>query len=507
MSAVAQPRPRGVAPGGRAPEPRRLRARRVAASPLVWVLLSIGVAVLSWATLPTIPSYDPFSWIIWGREVSDPHLAFTISGGPSWKPLPFLFTVVDGLFGAAAPTLWVITARVGGLLGLIAAGRLAARLAGGARAGALAGLIAIGGILTTQDWGYYFLRGASEPGLIACTLWSIDRLLAGRRGSAFALALAAALIRPEWWPFLLADAVWLGGADPRWRSPARRAGLLAALALVPVLWFVPPWIGSGDPLLAATHAAEFNGQLGADPVRAIIGRAVDDQVWPLLLAAALYVAVAGARGADRRLIALGSGVLAWWLEVIAMTLLGGFPGLERFYLPAAAVVCALGAAGMVTCARSAGARVGGGGRRIVAAAVLAAVLAASAFASRTPVSLLGASPGQAALAQRTLHGMERAVLAAGGPGRILPCPSSFAAVNHAAQPALAWDLGVGLERVGTAMREAGVDFIGPANVATGIPAPIDPRLLRSRRVAHVGAWYVLRLTDPHDPHGAPCAGH
>jgi hypothetical protein len=131
--------------------------------------------------------------------------------------------------------------------------------------------------------------------------------------------------------------------------------------------------------------------------------------------------------------------------------------------------------------------------------VLAAVLAASAFASRTPVSLLGASPGQAALAQRTLHGMERAVLAAGGPGRILPCPSSFAAVNHAAQPALAWDLGVGLERVGTAMREAGV--------ATGIPAPIDPRLLRSRRVAHVGAWYVLRLTDPHDPHGAPCAGH
>ena len=84
-----------------------------------------------------MPSYDPWSWIVWGREVSDPHLSFAVGGGPSWKPLPFLFTTVYGLFGGAAPTLWVITARAGGLLGLVAAYRLgsllAARTARGAR--------------------------------------------------------------------------------------------------------------------------------------------------------------------------------------------------------------------------------------------------------------------------------------------------------------------------------------------------------------------------------------
>ena len=56
------------------------------------------------------------------------------------------------------------------------------------------------------------------------------------------------------------------------------------------------------------------------------------------------------------------------------------------------------------------------------------------------------------------------------------------------------------------MTDQGLDFIGPANVATGIPAAIDPRLLRSRQVARAGRWHVLALTDPHNPHGAPCAG-
>ena len=50
-----------------------------------------------------------------------------VSGGPSWKPLPFLFTTLWGPFDSGAPTLWVITARAGGLLGSVAAWRLANR--------------------------------------------------------------------------------------------------------------------------------------------------------------------------------------------------------------------------------------------------------------------------------------------------------------------------------------------------------------------------------------------
>ncbi len=52
------------------------------------------------------------------------HPSFLVSGGPSWKPLPFLFTTVYGIFGSAAPRMWVVTARVGGIAGLIGALRL-----------------------------------------------------------------------------------------------------------------------------------------------------------------------------------------------------------------------------------------------------------------------------------------------------------------------------------------------------------------------------------------------
>src|SRR5436305_2986326 len=145
---------------------------------LVATVACLALAALSAAVLPTVPSYDPWSWVVWGREVSDPHLSFVVSGGPSWKPLPFLFTTVYGLFGGAAPTLWVITARAGGLLGLVAAYRLASlltrRFAGEVRWPAMAaGVIAVLGIVLTQEWSYYMFRGTSEPMLIAAALWAI----------------------------------------------------------------------------------------------------------------------------------------------------------------------------------------------------------------------------------------------------------------------------------------------------------------------------------------------
>ena len=132
------------------------------------------LAALSAAVLPTVPSYDPWSWIVWGREVVDPHLSFFVGGGPSWKPLPVIFTAVFGLFGGAAPTLWVITARAGGLLALVAAYRLGSQLvrhgraASGAGDSALVGAdrrgsVAAAGVLLTQDWFYYMFRGTSEP--------------------------------------------------------------------------------------------------------------------------------------------------------------------------------------------------------------------------------------------------------------------------------------------------------------------------------------------------------
>jgi hypothetical protein len=513
----------------RPPMPAVIRTQ--ARSARVWVAVCVAVAVISWAALPTVPSYDPFSWVVWGREVIEPHLAFFVGDGPSWKPLPFGFTVVYGLFGSAAPTLWVITARIGGLLGWVAAWRLAQRLCPGPGPAAwVAGAIAVGGLLTTQDYGYYFMRGASEPGLVACTLWAVDRLLEGRRGEAFLLMIAASLIRPEWWPYTVAFAAWLAvRGEGGWESRRGRATLLAGLVLIPLGWFGPPWLGGSSPLLAAHNASLYNGQLGADPLRAVVGRAVDIQIWPLLAAAFAFVAWVVAmdvrRGitSDRGRIvgALGLFVGAWWVEVVVMTIWLGYPGLERFFLPAAALVCVLGGVGMATIAQAAAAWVAGaagpgsttdsesgtgpgagvrwgfdrGGLAIGAGGgLVAAMVAGSVLVSHSAVELLVGSEGQAALAQRTLDGLSRSVAAAGGRAAVLPCPDSFAAVNHAAQPALAWDLRVTLERVGSAMTAPGVDFIGPADIATGIPAAIDPALVRDRVVGRSGNWTAVALS-------------
>ncbi len=482
-------------------------------SPLTWVGVCVVVAIVSWALLPTVPSYDPYSWIVWGREVSDPHIPFVVGNGPSWKPLPFAFTVVYGLFGSAAPALWVITARVGGLLGWVAAWRLGSRLAGGGRWGAVAGAIAVAGVLTTQDYGYYFMRGASEPGLVACTLWAIDRRLHGRRGAAFWLLVAGSLIRPEFWPFTGVYAGWLALRDPGWRRWRGRLRLAAGLLIVPIGWFGPPWLASSDPLLAAQNASLYDGHLGPDPMRAIIRRGVDDQIWPLLAAAILVVVVGVLWDRERRRVfaALGAGVVAGWVIVVVMTLGLGYPGLERFYLPEAAVVCVLGGVGIVWVAREVGRAVTRGRERVgvaaaAGAAALGVLVAGGVLASRTPIAALADAEPQAALAAQTLRGLDRAIAAAGGRRAVLPCAGSFAAVNHAAQPALAWRLGVTLERVGSAITRPGVDFIGPANIATGIPAAIAPPLTGDRRVARTGHWTVFALTDPRRPGTAACVG-
>src|ERR1700677_4339011 len=77
--------------------------QRTLRSSAVWsVVVCIILGALSAAVLPTVPSYDPWSWIVWGREITDPHISFIISGGPSWKPRPFIFTTCYGAFGPAA---------------------------------------------------------------------------------------------------------------------------------------------------------------------------------------------------------------------------------------------------------------------------------------------------------------------------------------------------------------------------------------------------------------------
>lgn len=507
MSAVDSPQQRPPAtPSGAAGSSHGAsgnRLARVTRSPAaIAVLACVALGVLSAAVLPTVPSYDPWSWIVWGREVFDPHLSFIVNGGPSWKPLPVAFTAVWGLFGSAAPTLWVITSRIGGLLGLWGAWRLASRLAGGGPLGWFAGLLAAAAIVLTgrfdQDWYYYFLHGTSESMLVGFTVWAVDRLLERRHAQAYVLLAGAGLIRPEFWPFLGVYAVWLCLRAPEFRGPWMRVLLLAGLAAQPFGWFVPPWITTGNAFLAATHAHDYNGHLGSDVLRSIVARGIRDQQLPALVLAVVAVIVGWVRDRDRVIIGIGVLIAAWWVVVVGETL-DGYPGLERFFLPGATLTCVLAGVGVAHIAQLAGraaGRLGGSGRPVVIGGVALALAAACVPFASAQITQARGNQADASEGVYLLDQLSLAITAAGGRDAVLPCKSSFTAINHSGQTALAWKLHVTLDRVGTSMGAPGVDFIGPHAAQIGGPAKVDPRLTRSRQLAVVGPWTVVQLTDP-----------
>src|SRR3954447_20638297 len=74
------------------------------------VAACLGLGLLS-LLAPTPPTYDPWAWLIWGREVL--HLDLDTHFGPSWKPLPVLLTTPFAIFGGAAAAAPAPRARPG----------------------------------------------------------------------------------------------------------------------------------------------------------------------------------------------------------------------------------------------------------------------------------------------------------------------------------------------------------------------------------------------------------
>jgi hypothetical protein len=267
-------------------------------------------------------------------------------------------------------------------------------------------------------------------------------------------------------------------------------GLLA----VPLFWFVPPWIGSGQPFIAASHAKAYNGHLGSSRFLTVLRRGADLQTVPVLVLALIAVLL---RRRDRTVLTLAGFAAAWWVIVVAMTL-DGYPGLERFYLPAAAVTCVLAGAGVVLIGRLAAARFGSasGFRTAVASALALVLVAACVPFLVTRINVARAQRSIAGRAVTRLSELSAAVAAVGGHRAVYPCRSSFAAINHGVQTALAWKLHVTLGRVGTVMRHQGVLFVGPHDTIDGGPAPVSRRLTQVRLLRTLGAWRVYRVTAP-----------
>jgi len=290
---------------------------------IVLVAACLALAALT-LLAPSSPSYDPFAWIVWGRELmpgagGEP---FGLAGGPSWKPLPVLFTTPFSLAGDAAPALWLLVARAGLLLALAGAFALGRRLGG-----ALAGVVAAIALLLLADVVSLAWRGASEPLLLAALLWAFERELAGRRTLAFGLGVAAALIRPELTLFLTIYALW------RWRTAAssERVVLILGLASVVVLWIGVPAL-AGDPFAASSTARNPSTRTSA-------GSALRGELG-LTLAIVWMLACVGVALRPRvpavRVLALSAIA---WLTLLAAMAAAGYASPARYGMPAAACAC------------------------------------------------------------------------------------------------------------------------------------------------------------------------
>jgi hypothetical protein len=486
----------------------RDHVRRAWSSPtLIGFAVCLVIGFLSAVTLPSLPSYDPFAWVVWGWEIAHhvigPHEPFITGGGPSWKPFPVIFTTIFGFFGSAAPKLWVGFARAGGLFGLFVAYRLAYQLAATPRwrlAGPIAGVLAaLGAVFLTSEWTHYMFRGTSEPLVVTATLFAIERHLRGHRRTAFLSGVALALMRPEAGLFVGLYALWLFIKDPRLST---RLLLVAGIIAIPAGWFVPPWVASGQPLLSSQHALLYNGQLGAHPELEVLKRATNLTVWPVIIGA-LAVTLLAIRKRDWLTVTLAAGAVAYVAVVEAMTA-HGYPGLERFMLPAAATAGVLAAVAVVRFALFAG----GGIASLAVAAVLVAI-AVPFFAGR-----VSAATPEKRISQRAVSIYDQMVAAvhkAGGTKAVFPCPTSRAAVNHSVQTGMAWALRAPLTHVLTVtdvdktLRRPVLAFFAPRNPINGGAPTKLVNGLRGQFITHAGIWKVIRVTKPGDPLDA-CVG-
>ena len=238
---------------GRVARRRPARSRRAArlATARRWRCDLAGCLAVSALTLlfPSTPTYDPWAWILWGREIT--HLDLVTEGGPSWKPLPILFTTPFSLFGDdLAPYLWLWVARAGGLFGCVMAFRIARRLVGGRHLrGARRRLRRAGAVREQQ---VRARRRARQLGAAARRASPVGvrapprrpprpRALPRRRGRA-AAARGVAVPRRS---------TASGCGSP---SRACGCGWSCFAVLIPALWFLPEWWGSGDPFRAGARA-------------------------------------------------------------------------------------------------------------------------------------------------------------------------------------------------------------------------------------------------------------
>jgi hypothetical protein len=317
-----------------------------------WVLTAVGLVAVStvlllWAR--TRPGYDPYGWLVWGHQTL--HLSLDLGGAPSWKPLPYMFTVPYALAGENALRMWMITAVAVSLAGSIFGARIAYRLVTGASvqsegsepircyAPVAAAIFAGAAVLGIEDYLHYVLSAQSDPMIVTFCLAAIDSHLCRRYRWAFALGVLGSLGRPEVWPLLGLYMIWVW-----FKVPPMRSMLVGGVALIAFMWFGIPWITNGRPNIAGQLAQGSPRELHHDKVIGTIGRFAELQYAPVWIAALGTVGLALLRR-DRVVLTLALGVVLWVVTEIAFAL-HGFPALPRYMFEAGGVIAVLAGVGV-----------------------------------------------------------------------------------------------------------------------------------------------------------------
>jgi hypothetical protein len=409
------------------------------------VLALAGASLL----LPWALAFDPQAWVVWGRDVAD--FALDTRGGPSWKPLPVVVTTPLSLTGSAAPALWLIVARAGGLLAVVGAAVLATRL-GGRVAGAAAAAL----MLLSTWWAFNTALGNSEGLLAAAVLWAVVAHLAGRHRAALALLTAAALLRPEVWPFLGLYGPWLWAHER-----AARPAVVAAAIVVVLLWVGPDLLGTGG-LTSASRAARGEPSLGSAALEDIPGLAVLADAVDLLTIPAAIMAVVAVIAGPRVVRVLGAAA-ALWVAIVAVMAQAGYAGNPRYLVAAAAVGCVLAGVG-------------------AARVPLLAVIVVVAAGVITVGDLRDQARDVRARADRR-EALGQLVNAAGGRAALTRCRVHTA---PDVRPLVAWTLDISMLRIDRPPQR-------PDTVIRWRPhggGPVQPKLDPAgyRRLAHVPGW-------------------
>ena len=244
----------------------------------MWAVVALAViaaAAVFVAVAGFKPGYDPYGWLVWGRQTL--HWNLNTDGAPSWKPLTFLFTLPYALFGHAAVTLWTVTSVAATLAGGVFAARIAFWLTGPTPArrwapyvaGAFAGV----GVLGMSTYAHLTLIANSDQLNVALGLAAIDMHLRRRPG----LGVRRRGARRAGTAGDLAVRRAVRHLDLLEGSRALRFVAVIGLLLIPALWFSVPaltsksWLRPGDLALNQHTIIHGNKVDRGDPA---VGRPV-----------------------------------------------------------------------------------------------------------------------------------------------------------------------------------------------------------------------------------------